>query len=272
MNYRNYCSLTKAILIIFFSLTQTALAESFPFSVVSFNTWGVPFAVKDTFRYGEAMSAIELQNPDFVFLEEVFSPKGQKNFHSEVYPFEVNGPHAFPRLTSGGIRLLSKYPVVRSAKMAFWNCEKDDCLSKKGALLALIQFPSGKLLNLVGTHLNARGTDETRKAQIDQLKLFVDEFAEPGAPVLMSGDFNYNEFSPLYSYGLDQLQMKDAWRESHALCDAGITYDTFLNQYAHDYSLRYGFPLTQERIDFVLVRPGESTNLKVLSSDVIFNA
>lgn len=253
--------------LLFFSQAQ---ADPFPFSVLSFNTWGVPFAVKDTFRYAETMGAIEKMNPDFVFLEEVFSAKGKRNFHSELYPYEVNGPRAFPKLVPAGIRLLSKYPVLRSAKMAYWQCQQDDCLSKKGALLALVQLPNGKTLNLVGTHLNARGTDKIRKGQIDQLKLFIDEFAEPGVPILISGDFNYNAESPLYTYGLELLEMKDAWVESRGIQDPGITYDTVLNRYAHDYSIRYNFPLTQERIDFVLLKSAETAKLKVLSSNVIF--
>ena len=257
----------------FLSLTLGApvKAAPFPFSMVSFNTWGVPFAVKDTFRYAAAMREIEKLAPDFVFLEEVFSHKGRRGFHSELFPYEVNGPRALPKLVSSGLRLLSKYPVVRSAKMAFADCVKDDCLSKKGALLALVELPDGKKVNLVGTHLNARGDETIRVAQINQLKSFIDEFAEPGYPTLISGDFNYSPLSPEYTYGLKTFDVKDAWTEVHGDQDLGLTYDSDLNEYAHDYCLQHNFPLVKERIDLLLIQSAEQLKLQPVNSRLIFN-
>ncbi len=252
-------------------LSTESIAAPFEFSVVAFNTWGVPFAVKDTYRYAQAMDAIEFMNPDFVFLEEVFSRKGRRDFHSSLYPFEVNGPRALPRLVSGGVRLLSKYPIVSSAKMAFWDCVKDDCLSKKGALLAVVRLPNQKKLNLVLTHLNARGGDAVRNAQIDQLKFFLDEFADKASPVLMVGDFNFNPESASYPHALKTLQVQDTWAETHFLGEPGFTYDTTHNEYARDYALKHGFPLVEERIDFLFVRSAGNLQLKPISSDLIFN-
>jgi endonuclease/exonuclease/phosphatase family metal-dependent hydrolase len=238
------------------------------FSVVSLNTWGVPFVVKDTFRYSAAMSAIEKINPDFVFLEELFSAKGRKDFQSPLYPYVVNGPHAWPRITPGGIRLLSKYPVISSAKMAFSGCEGDDCLSKKGALLAVVKLPDGQLINLVGTHLNARGDDSVRENQVEQLVNFIQNFADPTAPTLISGDFNYGPTSPAYPYALAHLGVKDAWTELHPASDLGITYDPVGNQYAHDYCIAHNFPLDQDRIDLNLIK---GAGLTATSNSLIFN-
>ena len=131
MQVRKVIRLLSWVLLSVLVFGTDALSASF--SVVSLNTWGVPYAVKDTFRYAEAMRAIEKISPDFVFLEEVFSAKGKRAYQSDQYPYVVNGPKAFPKLVGSGIRLLSKYPIFRSAKMAYNNCVADDCLSKKGA-------------------------------------------------------------------------------------------------------------------------------------------
>ena len=109
--------------------------------VIQFNTWGVPLVVKDTFRYWEAMEALEARDPDVIVLQEVFSRKGKGAFHSERYPHEVRGPLGFPRPISSGIRILSKYPVISSAQVTFCKCTGTDCLSKKGAVLAILQLP-----------------------------------------------------------------------------------------------------------------------------------
>ena len=260
-------NLSKIFACALFVITSSN-AWSLPFNVVSFNTWGVPFAVKDTFRYAEAMAAIEKISPDFVFLEELFSAKGRHAFRSSMYPYEVNGPHAWPRLTPGGIRLLSKHPIIRSAKIAYTGCNGDDCLSKKGVWLAVVKMPDGQLINLVGTHLNARGDDNVRINQLDQLKYFIDKQAEPGAPILISGDFNFNPLSPAYSYGIKTLGVVDAWTALHPPSEPGITYDTVGNHYAHEYCIEHNFPLSQDRIDFNLM---QGDGLAPVSSNLIFN-
>jgi endonuclease/exonuclease/phosphatase family metal-dependent hydrolase len=254
MHPKKFPKLLSQLLVCASFLLVASDSFALTFNVVSFNTWGVPFAVKDTWRYAAAMKQIETLSPDFVFLEELFSGKGRRAFQSEMYPYVVNGPHAFPKIVPGGIRLLSKYPVLRSAKMHYKGCLADDCLSKKGALLAVVELPDGQRLNLVGTHLNARGDDSVRINQLDQLKNFIEEFAEPTAPILISGDFNYNPDSTAYAYSIEHLGVKDAWTAIHAASDPGITYDTVNNPYAHDYCIQHNFPLTQERIDFNLIK------------------
>ena len=56
------------------------------FTVVEFNTWGVPLAVKDTFRYAFAMERLEELDPDFIVLSEVFTARAKRAFHSAKYP------------------------------------------------------------------------------------------------------------------------------------------------------------------------------------------
>lgn len=250
---------------LFHSGASPAAAESI--SVISLNTWGVPFASYDRWRYAEAMEQISAIGPDFVLLQEVFSCKGKHDFRNyDLYPYQTQGPRAAPRLVSSGLRILSKHPILRKAQLVYRTCINDDCLSRKGALLAVVRLPSGAKLNLVTTHLNARGGDWARKDQLDQLKIFLDYYKEPGAPILIGGDFNLNPTSPLYPKLLTDLGVQDTWSETHDASDPGYTSDPENNRYARDYSIRHGFPLVRERIDFLLAQ-----NLKPTQNEVIFD-
>jgi hypothetical protein len=270
MNLKSIIPLIALITLIV-SLVPNTIANAMPLKVVELNTWGVPYVVKDTFRYAEAMKAIEGINPDFVVLEEVFSHKGKKAFHSENYPYEVRGPRAFPRLTSSGLRILSKYPVLRSAQTTFSHCVGDDCLSHKGAVIMLAQLPNGKTINILATHTNSRGDDSVRISQLNQIKLLIDTYADPNSPLIMTGDFNFGPKSASYQYMMETIQGKDTWLETHAPTEHGITYDAFKNSYAHDYCISTHDNMIVDRIDFMIYRSTETNPIKPISSSVIFN-
>jgi endonuclease/exonuclease/phosphatase family metal-dependent hydrolase len=247
-------------------------------TVAAFNTWGVPLAVWDTWRYGEAMQHLEKMSPDLIVLEEVFTKKGKNGYASYDYPYVAHGPGALPRLTGSGLKILSKYPIERIATLVYRSCLKDDCLSRKGALLTLIELPDGQRLNLVATHLNARGDDTTRIDQLNQLRDFIAYYAEHDTPVLIVGDFNFNPSSGAYQYLMEQLKqvtpapISDLWATTHDASDPGYTNDSINNTYAHDYNVRTNFPLTQERIDYQLTTQlGNSKRLVPISSKLFFN-
>lgn len=249
-------------------------------SIVAFNTWGVPFAAKDrrrdipdserlspSERYERAMKEITALRPDLVVLSEVFTAKGKKRFKNDkVYPYRVDGPGAFPKLISSGLRILSRYPIEGYATLVYKGCKKDDCFSRKGALLAVVRLPSGKRVNVVATHLNARGEDDIRESQILQLHNFVRYYREPDAPVLIAGDFNFDPASGVYSKMLSLLRVEDTWTRLHNASEPGYTSDCETNYYARDYFERYHFPIARERIDYLL-----TDRLPALESRLILN-
>lgn len=266
-----------AILLIISQLTAHA-AEEQRLSVAAFNTWGVPIAVWDTWRYGEAMKKLNEMSPDFILLEEVFSAKGRKNFHSENYPYEARGPRAFPRIVNSGLRILSKHPIERTATLVYRACKKDDCLSRKGAVLAVIKLPTGQSLNLVLTHLNARGEDDTRMDQLDQLGEFISYYGEPNSPVLLAGDFNFNDNTVAYDFLMKRIQSftseptLDLWTQTHGKDDPGYTCDSINNVYARTYNERTNFPLSKDRIDYQFTtRLGSGPSLVPTASKIFFN-
>jgi len=247
-------------------------------SVASFNTWGVPFAVWDTWRYAAAMKALEKLSPDLILLEEVFSAKGNHAYRSAKYPYEVKGPKWFPRVVGSGVRILSKYPIERKATLVYRSCEKDDCLSRKGAVMAVVDLPSGQKLNVIATHLNARGDDPIREDQIDQLLEFISYYAEPNAPILLGGDFNFNPSAGAYSYLIQRVKalnpdpLTDLWVQTHSPDDPGYTNDSVNDPYAREYNERTNFPLTQERIDYQFTtKIGNGPTLVPDASHLFFN-
>lgn len=259
----------KSILLLGFILRgQEALAQSI--KVIQFNTWGVPIAVKDTFRYWEAMDAIESRDPDLIVLQEIFSRKGKGAFHSPNYPFEVRGPLGFPRPISSGLRILSKHPILASAQVSFCKCTGADCLSKKGAVIAVVLLPSGSTLNLLVTHLDAGTKDSVRISQMEQMRSLLENYGDPNAPLIVSGDFNFSDRSEAYDRMLNFFQTKDTWTETHSSSEPGYTYDAYENRYAREYSIKTNTPLIKERIDFVLYRSGVSGSLSAKRTQILF--
>jgi len=264
----------RSFIFAIYVLATVAIAQpalSFPLKVLQLNTWGVPLMVEDTFRYGEAMRRIEERSPDVILLEEVFSKKGKRAFHSEAYPYEAEGPSAFPRLVSSGVRVLSRYPILHTAQTAFRRCHGTDCLSRKGAVLVILELPGGWRLNVVATHLDSSDRVNIHLSQLAQIRSLVEREGDPNAPLVLGGDLNFKEDSIEYPYAMKMLQTTDAWRTVHPGADPGYTDDSFENRYGHDYALKTKSPLSRGRIDYVLSRSSGTRHITPILANVIFN-
>src|SRR5664279_4590112 len=108
-----------ASLFLFLAFLNGSFAQAEKVKVLIYNTWGVPIATWDTWRYQAAMKAIEELNPDVVVLSEVFSAKGKHRFKDSQYPYHADGPNWFPRLLSSGTRILSKFPIDLHAILTY---------------------------------------------------------------------------------------------------------------------------------------------------------
>jgi endonuclease/exonuclease/phosphatase family metal-dependent hydrolase len=132
-------------------------------------------------------------------------------------------------------------------------------------------LPDGQKLNLLGTHLNARGGDPIRVDQLVQIRDLIDREADPEAPLVLAGDLNFTPGSESYAWLGSHLGLADSWAQTHSATDPGYTYDAFENAYARDYAIRTHFPLTRERIDYILFRNGKNGSLRAESSRLILN-
>ena len=249
----------------------TGTAQALSFKVIQFNTWGVPLMVEDCSRFGQAMSRIESRAPDAVVLEEVFSNKGKRAFHSAAYPYEARGPRAFPKLVSSGLRILSRFPIERVTQTVFRRCTESDCLAKKGAILAVLDLPDGQKLNLVATHLDSGKKVNVRLSQLEQIRALIEQEGEIGAATVFTGDLNFAEDSIEYPRMIQNLGMIDAWRATHPMAESGFTYDTSENRYAHDYAIKTHEPPLRGRIDYSLSKDGTQSLITPTESSVIFN-
>jgi endonuclease/exonuclease/phosphatase family metal-dependent hydrolase len=254
-------------LIILYSLLISPFAHAEKLKVMIYNTWGVPISAWDTWRFKESMKEIERLNPDIVLLSEMFTAKAKHKFKSKQYPYHADGANWFPRLVGSGLRILSKYPIDLHAILTYNACESTDCLSRKGANLVTVTLPSGKKLNVVGTHLNADGGEASRIDQLKQLNIFSDWYEDKTAPTIIAGDFNFNPLSNEYQYARQSMQVSDAWEDTHSSSDAGFTYDCYENHYAHDYTLKTGGRLFKSRIDYIFLRG----NIKTMSTTLEMN-
>lgn len=254
-------------LFILISLFSGSFAHAEKLKLMIYNTWGVPLSAWDTWRYQKTMKEIEKLNPDIVLLSEVFSAKAKKKFKSKQYPYVADGANWFPRLVGSGLRILSKFPIDLHAILTYNACESTDCLSRKGANLITVTLPSGKKLNVVGTHLNADGGEKSRIDQLNQLRIFSDWYEDKSAPTIIAGDFNYGPLSNENHYARKSMQLSDAWEDSHFSNEPGITYDTYENHYAHDYMIKTGGGMFKNRIDYIYLRG----SIKTLSTNLEMN-
>ncbi|WP_342743676.1 endonuclease/exonuclease/phosphatase family protein [Novosphingobium mathurense] len=203
-------------------------------SVMTYNVKGLPWPV----ALGRSSALLEIgrrfrhlraqgKQPHVVLLQEAFIPEAKALGAIGGYPYMVTGPQprdssAVPtpsldqdfrarvhwgkgegegKWVDSGLVILSDYPIVAAAKMAFPQdaCAGYDCLATKGVVLARIKVPGvDKPVTVVDTHLNSRhasgvSTHRANEAyvwQIGALRQFIAEKVDPGSDVIFGGDFN----------------------------------------------------------------------------------
>lgn len=104
-----------------------------------------------------------------------------------------------------GLTILSDYPIVRTASMAFPEgaCAGFDCLAAKGVLVAWIRLPGSSVpVAVVNTHLNSgrAAMVETSRSnaahvwQVGAVRAFLSRTIAPDTPVIFGGDFNVGTY------------------------------------------------------------------------------
>lgn len=206
-------------------------------SVLTYNIRGLPWPIA-TGR-GEALREIgrelaalrrEGRQPDVVLIQEGFRDEVAWLVKESGYRYWARGPHRDDRtpfagavlgardllrgegvgkLMGGGLHVLSDAPIVDVRLAAYNNCAGLDCLANKGAMLVRLA-PAGvpTVIDVVNTHLNARKasmaprsrTLPAHNGQIRELSAFLEANREPGAPLLVGGDFNVRNSAPRYDF------------------------------------------------------------------------
>lgn len=140
---------------------------------------------------------------DIVLLQEVFETKTYKylvsGFNYVIYPSK-NG-----KLTSNGLMLLSKYPILSYKNIYFDDCSGTDCLAAKGATLAKIGILGDEYI-FINTHLQADGgehNDIIRLSQLKQIKTLLNSYETVNTETVIIGDFNQTHSLNLFENVLE---------------------------------------------------------------------
>jgi hypothetical protein len=219
-------------------------------------------------------------NWDVVALSEVFRHSERDLIVEglrEVLPHKIYGPDAstFPPRFSGGLLLLSRFPLTRPRFYVCRNSSGVDSWCNKGMLLAHIRpqtLSSDLVLGLCHTqNPDAAGLESVRDItarQLEELGRFVEFETSADDSVLLMGDFNtdFHERACKHTYPHMMMQFKgfeDLWNKYGMRDDPGITFDdhcTFRhgNHLEFDSAARFK---QGQRLDYFLYRQGTKYNL-----------
>ncbi|MER2540002.1 MAG: endonuclease/exonuclease/phosphatase family protein [Azonexus sp.] len=83
-----------------------------------------------------------------------------------------------------GNAILSRFPILHSHNQDVTHLQ----FEKRGMLHCRIELPKGRAVHCVCVHLSLFGY--SRRKQMSALANYLDEMAEPDAPLIIAGDFN----------------------------------------------------------------------------------
>lgn len=180
----------KVLIIILFAIYSNSITAQI--NVLSWNIKMRPIVIFPFDQQIKRSKEIQLIIKDFdiVLLQEVFETKTYKyldsSFNYVIYPSKND------KLTSNGLMLLSKYPILSYANIYFDDCCGTDCLASKGATLAKIDILGDKYI-FINTHLQANEgeyNDEIRLSQLKQIKTLLNLNRTINTETVIIGDFN----------------------------------------------------------------------------------
>jgi endonuclease/exonuclease/phosphatase family metal-dependent hydrolase len=244
-------------------LLSAPTSNAVPFKILSYNVLGMPWPIApDLSRLKDIAKETEKMDLDVVAFQEAWTKRARDQAATPSLPYWAKGPTSWGRFLGSGLQIRSKRPIDRMVRMHFNACEGDDCLSKKGALLVETSMADGKKIQILTTHINARGGDSLRLKQIQQLIEFSKYWVDPSIPLLVTGDFNSRETSKSYSTFVREMGVIDCWRALFPT-DIGLTYDTESNPLAKFYNSKYGSGKSQERIDYIFLQNNGEDQLQL---------
>jgi endonuclease/exonuclease/phosphatase family metal-dependent hydrolase len=212
--------------------------------ILSWNIQMLPLALKKIGQFERADYIAEQLNEsdyDVIVFQEAFDDKVRQKlseYLQHCYPYQV-GPaneKGFFLRTNSGVCIVSKYPLKHIGEVQYENCNGVDCFSRKGALMVEIE-KEGKLVQLIGTHLQSGDGKTNSKVRVKQYRQLEDEllsrYNKEGIPQIICGDFNTKKNGDgYYETMLSTLMVDDGSLEGKQQ----FTYDGSLNDMIKDKS------------------------------------
>ncbi len=146
-------------------------------------------------RANAIVNQLNKRNYDVIIFQEIFHKHSRKIITEGL---KATYPHNTPILnkkfvtikTNGGVMIFSRHPIKTIHEIKYSERTGIDRMSRKGALMTEINF-NGKLVQVIGTHLQAFGEQPIMYAQYEQLaSALLDRYKKEGVPQLICGDFN----------------------------------------------------------------------------------
>jgi endonuclease/exonuclease/phosphatase family metal-dependent hydrolase len=200
---------------------------------------------------------------DIVCFQELFDTKVNKRMKAELskqFPYVVgpaNEARSIFRLSSGVI-FFSRYPIRKLETVEFSDCQEEDCVARKGALLIEAEV-DGKKIQLLGTHMNAAGGEDVKIKQLVQIRTLIEKHSKSGIPQLICGDFNIKKTNgKLYQMMLDFFKANDG---------------PILGAFQHTFDPKNNDMCAKEKeepqlIDFIFFRSNETREAKESSREI----
>jgi len=172
--------------------------DSGSLKILSWNIYMLPYLSLFNHNAGRARAiADRLEHTDYniIVFQEAFSSKCRNILArqlAEEYPFQY-GPankNHWPFISSSGLWVVSKFPLVQIGSITFSNSSGLDMLARKGAVLFQGDFQGAKF-QLLTTHLQAYNSQHIREKQCTEIKEhLLNQYFNPDIPQLICGDFN----------------------------------------------------------------------------------
>lgn len=140
-------------------------------------------------------SLLKEHSYDVVVFQEAFKRRSRRILRRELqetfpHQTDVLNKRTISIKTNGGVMIFSRHPIQATHEIRFTKRRGYDKFARKGAMLAEIEF-SGKPFQVLGTHLQAFGTDDILISQYSQMKTeLLDPHQRTGVPQFLLGDFN----------------------------------------------------------------------------------
>ncbi len=154
---------------------------------------------------------------DIIVFQEAFDVRARRILKRRLkkeYPYIVgpaNKP-GIPFVTNSGVMMFSKVPIEKLGRVRYEQAEGIDRMARKGALLVQGEW-NGQPFQLLGTHLQAGGSRETKISQYEQIAELIKEHEKQGVPQILVGDYNTHQedtsADALYPILLEKLQAQN---------------------------------------------------------------
>lgn len=199
---------------IIFSLNSFALDVK----ILTWNIYMLPKPIHFSYQAERTRLITDVLNKseyDLIFLQEAFPGY----FHSHIfgltrkkYPYQYYHKRPFFSHTvfGSGVYVMSRFPIKSKKKLYYDACRGADCFAAKGMLLATIELPEGKEIQIGNTHLQAgknAKSSRIRLKQLEEVKKLLAKNEKPGVAQIVLGDINIDAKQEDFEKALNILNM-----------------------------------------------------------------